>query len=167
MERQLVLPTQGEVFQYARRVDLKKDQKDWVRERDDWACQFPLAHICFGMLQVHHILAQYYARAFLGLSEELVNDPKNLITLCENIHVGVNPKRLDPNTIHSDFAQARRDYAVDKRAFEDVSDRHRELTKLGLKYWFSNNDQLLFKIASERTHLMRIRSGREYPSRRK
>lgn len=146
------------------RMNVTRQQKAWVKERDNWECQFPLSHLCFGEIQVHHIIAQYYAQAWLGLLEMAVNSPSNLITLCENIHIGVNVrKEPDVNLVHPDHFEARKKYrAGNKLAFQQVAIGHKQMTLEGLKYWNDTNDDLLKVVADERTR-KKERHGSRYP----
>ena len=92
---------------------LSRKQRKWILDRDDHQCQMPQYnerdgwHNCGSTdrLQVHHILPQRWGKAH-GKTEEELDSPRNLITLCNYHHQEV---------IHPDVKRAKKDYAKQKK----------------------------------------------------
>lgn len=80
----LVVPVGG--VRHYPRVELNKQQKDWVRERDEESCQFPLAHLCHGIMNLHHVIPMSWGLNFEGMTPSEVNDASNILNVCEAIH---------------------------------------------------------------------------------
>lgn len=163
----LVVPVGG--VRHYPRVELTKQQKDWIRERDtengEPSCQFPLAHLCHGIMNLHHVIPMSWGLNFEGMTPQEVNGPSNIITLCEAIHIGDPNHVADPNIVHPDMRHAKQDYRVgDKDSFSKMARHHRELMGFGLKYWFSLNDQRLQEVIHDRMYKMR--HMRPYPGKR-
>ena len=152
LPRRVDRPTPREVNVY-RRVELNKAQKEWLRDRDERTCQYPEAHICFGILHLHHILPYRWAQEIEELAPEQINMPENLILLCENIHVGHDKAPPDERTLHPDTRQAKWEYYHDhdKQAFHKMAERRNSLVASGIRYWYAGRDDKLRMIAIERT----------------
>lgn len=125
-------------------------------------CQFPIRFTSetyrpsrrTDNLQIHHIVPYRYAQVILNWDTESINAPENLITLSEHYHVGV---------IHPDIFVAKEKYRQgDKQAFEYCFAHRRRLCDDGGIYWYNAYDDVLKKIATERT----ARYLQEYPQRR-
>ncbi len=165
---ELVVPKNEEVIVYARpeykRTDFTKEQRNWIRRRDNFQCQHPVEHEHKGNLQVHHILAQAYAQLGLELPPDMINVPENAMTLCENIHVGVDLREpAHPEMLHPDHFQARQDYAQDKQSFQKVAEKHREMAKRRIKYWFTKNDDSMTALSIYNTRQEERKYNHPYP----
>jgi HNH endonuclease len=147
------------------RVELTKQQKDWVRERDEGECQFPLSHICHGLIQLHHILPMSWGLNFEDMTPKEINSSENIISLCSDIHVGDPNKLPDPNVLHPEMRHAKIDYRMgDKDAFSKIGRHHRDLMSYGLKYWHARNDEHMLEVVRDRIYQMR--DMRPYPQKR-
>ena len=147
-------------------------QKEWFRRRDTdpftglIRCQFqgfngkggwvqcPMDESKLGkvgMLHAHHIIpAGWYRTHWKGLSDDpheaTENFPENGILLCGLIH------HNGPKGIHPDYAQALYQYRKgNKDAFKEVALLHGEFEEAGVPYWDQKWDDILSKIAQERT----------------
>jgi len=136
-------------------------QKEWLRRRDTNGhgvpeCQFPdcgrdLNHVKKGGLHAHHITpAGWFKKHLLGLSdfedEQTENFPENGIILCADKH------HNGPQGVHPDYAKALTDYRKgDKLAFKKVAIKHGQMEEQGEVYWNTENDQLLYEVAKDRT----------------
>lgn len=150
---------------------LSAKQRKWILERDDHQCQFPVYdeergwHACGSRdrLQVHHINPQRWGKAE-GKTEEELDRPENLLTLCYYHH---------QIFIHPDMETARKDYGRQKTLGIDKPDSFRwtfkkrdEAIKRGEHYWNDDWDEAMKEIAKERTDNFIIR-GKKYPQKGK
>ena len=150
---------------------LSKKQRKWVLDRDNHQCQFPVYdekrgwHVCGSRdrLQTHHLCPQRWGKAE-GKTEEELDDPYNLLTLCYYHHQVF---------IHPDMELARKDYGRQKKlgikkpdSFKWIFKKRDEAVKRGEHYWNDDWDKFMKEIARERTDNAIIR-GRKYPKKRK
>lgn len=124
-------------------------QKEWIRDRDDNQCQFPVvvkpaSYVPCGRtdhLQVHHaIVPQRFGKEH-GFRQEDLDVADNGITLCESHHNGV---------IHNDMLVARLAYAKDKTSFAHAFERRGEKIEQGEPYWNTEYDSLFERIIKAR-----------------
>lgn len=133
------------------RRTLSSRQKEMVRERDENRCQCPVPHICVGPLQVHHIKPFGEVTKAKGLPASEADSLENLLTLCDEIHMGgrKNPLWM---IIHIDTVEARRSYAKgNKQAYYDMSRQREERMRQGLPYHNTRYDKQMLEIAQENT----------------
>lgn len=146
------------------RVEITSNQRKFILERDEYHCHFPIRYTDYSYrpsrrtdkLQIHHIVAYRFAQEYLGWSVDQINSPYNLITLSEHYHIGV---------IHPDIVVAKEKYRQgDKEAFNYCFSHRRKLCDEGKPYWFTLYDEVLTRIAKERTD-KHIEAGNVYPQR--
>lgn len=118
-------------------------QKRMIRERDNNRCQFPEPHNCNDHEQtphVHHVTPFGVATRVMGKSATAADHPNNLLTVCEDIHVG--GRRNPPEqTLHPDVPKARRNYARgNKQAFQEMYVQREQAMKEGRPYHRSDID---------------------------
>jgi hypothetical protein len=129
---------------------LTKKQREWILRRDDNKCQFVELYlnppaVCHKSrkLQVHHISPRGWSYEHLGWTAEQVNDPNNLITLCEVCHL---------HRIHPDYYYiSRKMFFYTNQSYAIVDGWHKGLTKAGVPYWITIWDETLKRIAQFRT----------------
>ena len=145
-------------------------QREWVKRAWDTVfdvpegyhvCGFPIIkdegfylHGFVKKIQVHHLVNRGYASHVLGLSQREINNPLNLIPLCDIHHRGNGLKELDYRNevvpaVHPDLEVARQGYTGSKHPSSyDFAFRNRqEMMKRGEEYHNPDFDQaLLAKI---------------------
>lgn len=176
MEKQLYMPPQSELLEpqvplssigllapaYAR-IDLTQQQKRYLKERDI-SCQFPFHHVCTGILHLHHVIPQMYAQIVRNENMYEINDRTRILRVCENIHVGMLGIAAHPDLIHPDQLQAKKNYAVDRHSFQDVSLKHRQLAFDKQPYWNGQNDEEMLDIAAFNTRIYERKFQVSYPT---
>ncbi len=150
---------------------LNRKQRQWILDRDDRQCQMPQYdeergwHNCGSTdrLEVHHITPSRWGKA-QGMTEEELDSPRNLITLCFHHHQEV---------IHPDMKRARDDYGRQKRrgikkpdSFERAFKKRDEAVRRRDHYWNDLADDALREVAEERTDNYVIK-GHKYPRKRR
>lgn len=138
---------------------LTPEQRVAIREgRDGGACQFPHPHgdECRGQLQVHHIRPQRFLKD-RGLTEEEIDIPENLLTVCEHSH---------HDHIHLDMARAKKLYRSDKNSYKEAFVARKQQMDNGKPYWNTAYDKTLKYLAQSRT-ITAMREGWTYPLRRR
>jgi hypothetical protein len=127
-----------------------RKQKEWIRERDDNHCQFPVLWTNHGYtpcgkekyLQVHHVTPQRWARSVLKWPKDKIDSPDNGITLCSDHH---------QNVVHNpDMPLAKANYHRDKKSYQKAFRRRDELIEEGKVYWNTAFDALFRRIVSAR-----------------
>lgn len=145
---------------------LSLKQRQAILERDGNRCRVPVPHECNGYevkpngernLQVDHVIPQRWGQRQLGMTEEELDQPENLVTECENFHQHVR---------HPDMQEQRLAWKMsrhDRRVF----DRRDQLADEGKPYWFTVYDSTLKNIALEMTRKMdALKGGRTwYPGK--
>jgi 5-methylcytosine-specific restriction endonuclease McrA len=128
---------------------LRPEQRVAIRERDDNECQgCGLFQPCTRdvplriHLQVHHIIPRAYS-VRLGLNP---NYGENLVTLCENMHIG-HPTL----SIHPDTYQARETYRGEKNSYNQMVVSRLEKMANREIYWNNMYDRQLTVIAARNT----------------
>lgn len=121
-------------------VAASKADREWTLKRDDYQCRHPDDSIlCNGELNVHHIIPGLYAVGVLGLALPEINNPQNLITVCEAHHRPPTGIHLNPNEIM-------------------------ERKERGEPYWNTDHDESLRLIAFGRTCLyLNLMGGDPFP----
>ncbi|HEX7042553.1 MAG TPA: hypothetical protein VF189_04860 [Patescibacteria group bacterium] len=119
------------------RRTLTNAQKELIRKRDGYKCQYPEPHICNGhekTLHVHHITPTRWMQEHLGVPASEADSPLNLISVCEEIHIG---GRRNRHILHPDVPRARILYGQgNKNAYEEILGRERrEKMERGEMYW--------------------------------
>lgn len=151
-----------------RGVELTKKQRNWVIERDDNRCNFPLhwtddsydrcgRRRLFNEVHVHHIVPYSWASRRLGWEAEEINNPYNLITLCKDHHFAY---------VHgTDMRDIFQQYRDNRQAYQIMFERRRRLTDQGIPYWDTQWDDVFKRIAEGRTdrHIINVS---EFPMRR-
>lgn len=130
---------------------LSSRQKAMVRARDGNCCQYPYPHICEGQLQVHHIKPFGELTRAKGKPASVADGLENLLTLCDEIHMGGrrNPLWM---VIHEDVVKARRDYGRgNKQAYQDMYRAREESMRQGLPYHNTRFDKEMQQTARENT----------------
>lgn len=145
--REVGLPQQenerGEIDLYpSQDRTLSNKQKEMIRRRDGFQCQFPLPHICNGdsqTLHVHHIKPFSYLTRVMGKPAEEADSPTNLISVCEEIHIG---GRRNPLTkvLHPDTVEARRNYHDNPNSYKEMFARRERRLRSGRLYHQSRWD---------------------------
>lgn len=151
-ERHFPLPPEVQLLISQDRT-LTPRQKEMIRARDGNRCMFPGPHKCNQSdqtLHVHHITPFSLGIKFMGLSNAAVDDPRNLISVCEEIHVGGrhNPLSL---VLHPDAVKARRAYAQDRQSYQKMFKDREELMKQGKLYHNAAYDTQMKTIAYRQT----------------
>ena len=139
-------------------LTLTRAQRISIREkRDGGRCRFDHPHgdECEGRLEVHHIAPQRYLKD-KGYTEEEIDVPENLITVCEHAH---------HDHIHLDIRKARKAYYKDKKSYEKTFIERERVLKEGKPYWNRAYDRVLKQIAMQRT-IVAMRENWEYPLKR-
>jgi len=145
-------------------MSLSEKQKQWIHKRDAEECQFPdfekgqLAK-CGNerQLEVHHILCQRYAQGLLGMSEQEIDDPRNLILICKAHHDGV---------VHPDVYTALDEYRQgNKNSFKEMQENRDRIVAEGDIYWNDTYDEALKYVAEERTDAWAVR-GHKWPRKK-
>jgi predicted SprT family Zn-dependent metalloprotease len=103
-----------EYLPVALELALNREQKEAIRKRDHYRCQFPEHQHgncpCHGRLEIHHILPQGYAK----LLEINPDFPENVLLICQYAH----------DLIHADVAEAKKHYKPKGESFLRVSEKH-------------------------------------------
>lgn len=132
-------------------------QREAIRKRDNYQCQHPDKSITHGgRLEVDHLLPQRWGYNHLGLSEEQIDSPINLITECQNHHRG------HPKSRHPDAHVAWITFHEDKEAFVRMEKARNDKLVKGEKYWNSTHDEELLQIARINTEKA-IQKGWRWP----
>lgn len=130
---------------------LSSRQKAMVRARDRNCCQYPYPHVCEGPLQVHHIKPFGELTRAKGQPASVADGLDNLITLCDEIHMGgrQNPLWM---VIHQDTVEARRRYGQgNKQAYQEMYQAREQRMKQGLPYHNTRYDAVMQRVAHENT----------------
>lgn len=150
---------------------LSKKQRQAILERDEYQCQFPVYdedrgfHACGrkGRLEVHHLRPQRQGKSE-GMTEEELDRPENLLTLCYYHHQVF---------IHPDMEEARKDYGRQKRrgikkpdSFKRAFQERDRKVRNGEVYWNDDWDEAMKEVAKERTDNAIIR-GWKFPQKGK
>ncbi len=134
--------------------------KEEIRRRDGYECQFPGVHVCNGKdktLHVHHVSPFGVEVQVKGLSAKAADHPYNVISVCEDIHIGGNLNPVD-EIIHPDTARARRAYRTDPEAFIKMKAERERLMKRGEPYHNDAWDHEMAAIAVANT-IQAVRRG--------
>ena len=129
-----------------------KRQRSAIIDRDGHCCQFPTYSEGLGWgkcqangdtkLHVHHILSVRWL-SYLGYTRKEINNPLNLITLCEGHHLG---------TIHPDATDARDMYRAGiTTAYVDMAKIRNEMVKDGVIYWNTDYDEAMLAVVQKNT----------------
>lgn len=126
---------------------LSNKQRNAIKKRDNDKCQIPFEHGCNESkrpLNVHHILPRRLV-SLLGLRQTTIDNPRNLITICESFHTGAYG-------IHPDMAQAKSEYVLNANSFGDAMLKRDEKLERLEAYWEFAWDDTLFEIANKNTN---------------
>lgn len=126
---------------------MTEKQRKYILKRDGNRCQFRYFRNgkikqCFetGRLEVHHVLS----RRFMGVwfKEHDVDNPLNMITLCQNHHQSV---------MHPDISEALSGLDI-KTAMSNVMDARNKIVAKGEVYWNTKWDCILILFARVNTY---------------
>lgn len=142
------------------RRTLTNAQKELIRRRDGYSCQYPDPHFCNGdkqTLHVHHITPTRWMQERLKRPPEEADSPLNLISVCEEIHIG---GRRNRHILHPDVPRARQMYGQgNKQAYEEILGKERRnLMQEGIAYWDPTYDDT-FRIRARKKTGMAIVEG--------
>jgi hypothetical protein len=115
-------------------------------------------------LELHHIYAQAYCQAYLGLSNfpELINHPHNGITLYKIAHRGPYIPNIN-HSRHPDVHGALAAFHGNPQAMRGVFEDHWKLALDGIKYWNSVDDDEMFRIATSQTQEYKLHHRKVEP----
>lgn len=139
---------------------LTAKQKESILKRDNYTCQAPVAHKCNGdqkTLNVHHIMPQRFCTK-LGIAYQATNSPCNLISICENFHVGYDG-------VHPDIAEGKRNFWKRDGSWERVFEERNNKLERCEPYWETSWDRLFFNRATELTKEA-YKKGWRFPSKK-
>lgn len=128
---------------------LTNAQKEAIRKRDHYTCQFPHkeGEECYGRLEIHHLLPQSYCK-LLGIDPDFET---NLLTICQNSH---------QNIIHKDIGEARKHYKPKGDSFLKVQESRRDSLQSGVPYWNTEYDRAMLAIAIKNTQIAESKGWR-------
>lgn len=148
-------------------------QKKWILERDGFRCQmrwvqngkWVRCNNRFG-LQVHHRVPRGWASAHYP-SDYGINDCSNGITICSCHHIGEGVDNENaPHVIHRDNIHAKREYRKgNKRAYDEMIENRKNLTRRGIPYWNTEYDEMFARIIARENE--RFLKKKPYPKHRK
>jgi hypothetical protein len=141
------------------RTGYTAEQRIWIKQkRDEGLDLAPYKHLTDKERHLHHIWAQAFCQAYLGLSNfpELINHPHNGISLSKIAHVGPYIPNVN-HSRHPDVFTAKQAYRDKPDLMRMVFEDHWNMALDGVKYWISDDDTKMFQIATERTNRMRER----------
>jgi hypothetical protein len=116
-------------------------QREAIRKRDHYKCQFPDKHDCGGRHEVHHVLPQGYAKE-VGVDPDY---PENALTICKNAH----------EKIHPDSGAARRSWKPKSDVFVRVQEARKEKLAHREIYWNPTWDRQMTVVAVRNTQRAR------------
>lgn len=138
---------------------LSNKQRSAILKRDGGKCQATVPHHHSPdryPLEVDHIIPQRYGSK-LGLEEETLDQPNNLITKCRNAH----------DLKHKDRIEARDKYReTHNGSFVEMFNKRGELLEHGEIYWDASYDRTDAVRALQLTQKAK-KSGWEFPEKRK
>lgn len=158
-------------------MGIKESQRQAILERDGYQSQMRHYSEEQGWftftpegvkLNIHHIIPTRYAQEVLGWQPEQINDPRNLITLTQEEHIGRRshePGCVDPTidfVVHPDIIGAFEHYGGDRQSFQSVFDQRDIMCQQGQIYWNTDHDVELTQTAELNT-LMAAMQGWKYP----
>lgn len=135
---------------------LVERQRKSIRERDEQICQSPIAHKCFGRIEIHHVAPQGFEKR-LGVPEYQRDRPENLLSLCQNFHHLVHPDEKEFLEIYHQDPKNARAY---------IEENRKRLNESGRIYWFQLWDDKLRSAANLRTRIAES-SGWRFPYHKK
>lgn len=118
--------------------------RESILQRDGYRCQFHTFNPKTGKwarckrtehLHVHHVIPRGWASRHLtpDFIENELNTRSNLLTLCEEHHIG---KNWDGDCVHPDTRTANEKYrAGNKDAYHEMMVKREELNNAGKPYW--------------------------------
>lgn len=148
------------------RIGFTKEQRDAIVQRDiefgakikgnKGGCQATWKHHCNGdkQVNVHHRLPVGYCSR-LGIDPNRY--PTNGVTLCENAHVG-------DNGIHPDVAEAKRNYAKDRKSFDKMTKVRSDKLDERVIYWNDEHGRVLEALAIRATQKAEDSGKWKWPS---
>ncbi len=139
------------------RTGYTKEQRIWIKTKRDQGLDLaPYPHLTDSDRHLHHIYAQAFCQAYLGLSNfpELINHPHNGISLSKMSHIGPYIPNVNESR-HPDVHGALAAFRGNPEAMRGVFEDHWKLALEGVKYWVSTDDIQMFFIARQRTERMR------------
>jgi len=113
------------------------EQKQAIKARDHYHCNFPGEHECKGRKEIHRILPQWYCNE-MGIGP---NFPENLITICESAHL----------MIHPDIEHVRHHWQPHSEEYQRIFKQRRELLDSRQIYWVDDWDRQLLVLAIRNT----------------
>lgn len=141
---------------------LNAKQRFAIRERDNNECQgCGITSICTRNtpdrihLQVHHIIPQGYSKR-MGIDPDY---PENLITICENLHIG-HPTQ----SVHPDTYQARETYRGQKESYNQMIEARKVKLENREIYWNTQYDRQFHVIATRNTQRIKV-TGWHFPEK--
>jgi hypothetical protein len=145
-------------IEHYQRTGYSQEQKRWIKViRDEKQDLSPYPHKTDSEpRELHHIFAQGFLQAYLGLANfpELINHPHNGITLSKIAHRGPYIPAVNESR-HPDVHSALGNLRFNPQALKAVIDDHWKMARDGVKYWVTNSDEDMIKIATERTNKQR------------
>lgn len=145
---------------------LTAKQREWILKRDNHDCQgrtVMMSHRCLhDELQCHHIRSQM-EEYNNGATEEEVDSPENLITLCSVAHV--DSRGDNPNAVHNDQYWATCAYrGGNKNAFKELQEDRAARLARGEPHHNDRYDRGFLAYARDATRKFKEK-GNEYPKR--
>lgn len=142
-----------EVMEFA----LSQKQREAILQRDGNRCRATVPHQHAPKkypLEVDHIVPQRYGST-LGIDEETLDSPNNLLTKCRNAH----------DLKHRDRITAREKYRETRNgAFTEMFDERGKLLEHGEIYWNDEYDRTDFVQAMKLTQEAK-KKGWEFPAK--
>lgn len=137
IERSIMTEPRAEWLPEESLFALTKEQKEAVRKRDHYQCQFPGKHDCHGRREIHHVMPQGFAKEF-NINPDY---PENVLLICQASH----------DLIHSDIAEARHHYKPKGDSFSRVQELHRKALENREPYWNTEFDRAMTAVAVRNT----------------
>lgn len=133
---------------------LTQKQREAILERDGQRCQATVRHQHSRALEVDHIIPQRYGQT-IGLDEETLDQPENLLTKCTNAH----------DLKHRDRIVAKEKYrGGNKSSYGEMFIERNERLQHGEIYWNADNDRTDMVQALKKTQQAKKR-GWVYPQK--
>ena len=111
-------------------------QKEWLRHVWNNKCaasSLGMKHKCGNDIQWHHVIPQGWAYEHLGMTEDQIDEPYNMIPLCGDSHVSA---RGTLDSIHNDQLDVAKDFRAGNRfAYGQLQERRITMAQSGVPYW--------------------------------